>query len=176
MFDEIFKDEYLYTYIPDKIHDPWIGTYFEGYVHLHPVHKGKFGELFVTKLLNNYGFNVESRTNPGHDIIVNSVPTEIKFGLATRDKRGKIVQDSFMVNHISKNKKWERLIICGINEREDDMRLFWLSKEDFCDILISNEGVFTYQQGGTALKNDDYMCSNVNELRKLNCVKVIQQW
>jgi hypothetical protein len=176
MFDSIFEDVELKNFISSKINDPWKGTNFEGYVHMQPVHKGKFGELFVSRWLEVCGLIVECRVNTGHDIIVNCSNTEVKFGLANRDKFGNIVQDSFIINHISEGKDWERLIVCGINENEKDIRIFWFSKEDFCDYLKTNQCIFSHQQGGKEIENDDYMCKNMNELRKLKFIRGIEEW
>jgi hypothetical protein len=39
MFDSIFSDESLQDYVQQNTHDPWIGTPFEGYVHMSPNNK-----------------------------------------------------------------------------------------------------------------------------------------
>ena len=56
-----------------------------------------------------------------------------------------------MFNHISCNKDWERLLLLGINK--DNYHMNWISKEDF----IRRIDIFSYQQGGKEIKNDDFM-------------------
>ena len=47
----------------------------------------------------------------GHDRIISSILTEIKFSLATRNKKGGVKKDSFIINHVSRDKDWEEINI-----------------------------------------------------------------
>lgn len=105
------------------------------------------------------------------------VKTEIKFGLATRDGKDitKIIKDSFIINHLSIGKDYDRILFAGINPILSQSRIFWFSKENF----ISNIGeIFSYQQSDTSSKNDDYMCSgqNIFKLLSSNFIHPISQW
>ena len=103
MFDDIFSDGSLIKYIKEKQNDIWKNTPFEGYVHLNPRQKGSFGEMFVEKYLTNRGHTVEKRVNAGHDRIIDDYKTEIKFGMCNKG-----IKDCFLINHISKNKDWDK--------------------------------------------------------------------
>jgi hypothetical protein len=41
------------------------------------------------------------------------------------------------------------------------MRIIWFKKEDFRNNCLT---CFNVQQGGKKIENDDYMCTNINEL------------
>ena len=73
--------------------------------------------------------------------------------------------DSFVINHVSKDKDWEYLVFCGINPKESDMRLIWFSNEDFKTHVETS--CFNTQQGGKKIANDDYMCTDFNYFTKL---------
>lgn len=176
MFHSIFEDGSLQDYINQNVQDPWIGTHFEGYVFMSPRHKGIFGERFVSKYFVLRGSKVEKPKNTGHDRIIDDKFSEIKFSLATRGKKGKINEDQFIINHVSKCKDWERLVFFGINPSEEDCRLFWFSKEDFIQHLESDKCLFEPQQAGKTGGNDDYICKNINKLRSMPFVKSIDQW
>lgn len=172
--DYIFRSRTLTGYIKSNLNDPWVGTNFADYVFLTPKHKGHFGEHFVSIFLKQLGFEVKPATGAhsstaGYDRIVNDKKIEIKFSLATRSKTTTtgVKKDSFVINHISKDKDWDRLVFCGINKNPNDIRLFWFSKEDFITHLNSGEkSCFKKQQGGNKLKNDDYICTKINTLRE----------
>jgi hypothetical protein len=176
MFYSIFEDGSLRDYINQNVQDPWIGTPFEGYVFMSPKQKGTFGERFVSKYFVLKGSKVEKPKNTGHDRVIDVMLTEIKFSLATRDKKGGINEDQFIINHVSKDKDWERLVFFGINPSEDDCRFFWFCKEDFIQHLESDECVFASQQGGKSIGNDDYICTKINKLKSMPFVKSIDQW
>jgi hypothetical protein len=162
---EVFNDGELSAFIKNNLEDPWKGTLFEGYVFLSPKQKGQFGEKFVEKLLKMKNFNVMKADSTSYDRLVNGMKIEIKFSLATRDKKSKgVKKDSFIINHVGENKDWERLIFVGINDI-GKMRCIWFSKEDFTKHL--KDGVFNRQQGGNKDKNDDFMCSGGNILKLL---------
>ena len=152
----------LTNYIECNISDPWEDTPYEGYVHMNPKQKGEYGERFVQKICEKMDLNVErapTSTN-GYDRIINGIKTEIKFSLAQKDKKNdSIKSNTFMINHVSEKKDWERLIFLGINPNNTEPLLFWLSKDDFQKHIISEVCCFSRQQGGKDGENDDYMCS-----------------
>lgn len=80
-------------------------------------------------------------------------------------------KDSFVMNHVSKGKDWDRLIFCGINPKEEDIRILWFNKEDFVNHMGSGcVSCFNTQQGGEKIQNDDYMCTNIQTLRSYDWV------
>jgi len=178
MFSDIFADDSLLQYIDDNLQDPWVGTPFERYVFLSPKQKGEFGERFIDKFMTNAGSTVDkaATSTAGHDRIIDEILTEIKFSLATRDKKGGAVVDKFIINHVSVSKDWERLIFCGINPDESDARIVFFTKEDFVAHLESDDCLFNVQQGGKKGGNDDYICTNVAALLECDFVRPISQW
>ena len=175
MFSTCFNDGSLRDYIMSNAQDPWEDTPFKGYVHMSPKQKGEFGARFVTKYLKGAGHTVEraKTSTAGHDRVVNDILTEIKFSLATRNKKGGVKEDSFIINHVSREKDWEILVFFGINKRETDARLVWFTKEDFKIHLDSDDCLFAHQQGGKSTENDDYICTKVSELLKQTWVNSI---
>ena len=174
-FDYIFSDGELERYIESKLYDAWANTKFKGYVYLGPKQKGSFGEAFVERYMLNRGHTVNKRKNPGHDRLIDDVKTEIKFGLCvTKDK--KLLPDSFILNHISKDKDWERLLFFGINSLDGDFICLWFNKNDFVNYLNENNCLFKHQQGGDSIGNDDYICTKINDLKELSFVKDISEW
>lgn len=178
LFDSIFSSGSLIKYIKNNIKDPWINTPFEGYVFMSPKQKGEFGERFVSKYFKNLGHTVNrAKTNTaGHDRIINGILTEIKFSLATRSKIGEIKKDVFVINHVSKDKDWERLVFFGINPKEEDCRFFWFSKEDFVKYLNEPDCLFGTQQGGKSINNDDYICARIKQLMEKDFIKTLKEW
>ena len=178
MFSDIFTDGKLQEFINDNLQDPWIGTPFERYVFMSPKQKGEFGERFVSKYMTNVGSTVDkaATSTAGHDRIIDKILTEIKFSLATRDKKGAAVVDKFIINHVSVCKDWERLIFCGINPNESDARIVFFAKEDFVAHLASDDCLFNVQQGGKKGGNDDYICTNIAALLECDFVRPISQW
>ena len=152
MFDSIFYDGSLQQYVADNRKDPWIGTNFEGYVFLSPKQKGEFGERFVSKYFEAKSSKVKraKTSTAGHDRIIDDIMVEIKFGLATRDKKSGVKENQFIINHVS--------------------------KEDFIQHLDSNDCVFACQQGGKSIGNDDYICTNTNKLKSMPFIKSMDQW
>lgn len=178
MFYSIFEDGSLQDYIKQNLKDPWIGTPFEGYVFMSPKQKGEFGERFVSKYFKINGHEVKraKTSTSGHDRVIDKILTEIKFSLATRDKKGGVKEDQFIINHVSKDKDWERLVFFGINKTEEGSRLVWFSKEDFLSHLESDKCLFAAQQGGKSIGNDDYICTNIAALLECPFVKSISEW
>ena len=171
--EQIFNDGSLRNYIDKKTFDPWIGTLFEGYAHMDPLSKGTFGERYIEKYLSLLGFGVTPRINNdvGHDRVINSIPTELKFSISHKDNRANheddfIRNDQFIINHVSKCKSWERLLFIGINKTGIPDRILWFTKESFEKTL--NETYFKYQQGGKKGENDDRMCSSMNVMKLYN--------
>lgn len=178
MFTTIFEDGSLTEYIQQNAQDPWVGTSFQGYVFMSPKQKGEFGERFVSKYFEFCGHNVKraKTSTSGHDRVIDNILTEIKFSLATRDKKGGVNEDQFIINHVSKDKDWERLVFFGINNTEEGSRMFWFSKKDFLNHLESDNCLFAPQQGGKSIGNDDYICTKVNKLIECDFVKSISEW
>ena len=178
MFDSLFADGTLRNYSDSNLNDPWVGTPFEGYVFMSPKQKGEFGERFVSKFMNNMLCEVKraATSTAGHDRVIDNIRTEIKFALATRSKKGGVVVDKFIINHVSVCKDWERLIFCGINPSESDIRVFYITKEDFVEHLKSDDCLFNTQQGGQNGGNDDYICTNVAALMQTAIARPINQW
>ena len=178
MFDSIFYDGSLQQYVADNRKDPWIGTNFEGYVFLSPKQKGEFGERFVSKYFEAKSSKVKraKTSTAGHDRIIDDIMVEIKFGLATRDKKSGVKENQFIINHVSKDKDWQRLVFFGINQKEENASFFWFTKEDFIQHLDSNDCVFACQQGGKYIGNDDYICTNTNKLKSMPFIKSMDQW
>lgn len=178
MFNSIFEDGSLQDYINQNAKDPWIGTPFEGYVFMSPKQKGEFGERFVSKYFESRGYEVKraKTSTAGHDRVINAILAEIKFALAIRDKNGGVKEDQFIINHVSKDKDWERLVFFGINNTEEGSRLFWFTKEDFLNHLESDDCLFAAQQGGKSIGNDDYICTKVNRLVECSFVRSISEW
>ena len=179
MFDVIFSDHSLRKYIEDNAQDPWKGTSFEGYVFMSPKQKGEFGERFVSSFFEKILLCDVGRaktSTAGHDRVIDSIRTEIKFSLATRNKGGGTKKDQFIINHVSRDKDWERLVFFGINENENESRLLWFSKEDFLTHLGSSECLFAPQQGGKSIGNDDYICTRIAKLLEMPFVRKITEW
>jgi len=179
MFSTLFEGSNLTEYIQQNTCDPWKGTEFEGYVYMSPKQKGEFGERFVSAFFQHLVGSIVKRavtSTAGHDRVIDGILTEIKFSLATRDRKGGIKKDSFIINHVSRDKDWERLVFFGINPNENDARLYFFTKEDFLKHIESDECVFAHQQGGKSIENDDYICTKVSELIKFDWVRPITQW
>lgn len=176
MFDTLIENSGLRDYIDANAQDPWHDTMFRGYVFMSPKQKGEFGERFVSHYMEEEQCLVEraATSTAGHDRVIDGILTEIKFSLATRNKKGGVKKDSFIINHISCDKDWERLIFFGINPDEEDARLVWFSKEDFIANLDS--GLFAHQQGGGKIGNDDYICTKVAALLAEPWVKTVDEW
>lgn len=165
--DFIFGDGDLQEFIKSKITDPWVNTPFEGYTYLHNSAKGNLGEKYAEKVLRFNGLDVRpaEKSTSGYDRFVNDKKCEIKFSLATRNSKDntKVDKDSFVINHVSKDKDWDFLLFIGINPEPNDPKIIWFKKEDFRNNFSA---CFNVQQGGKKIDNDDYMCTKINELRK----------
>jgi hypothetical protein len=147
--------------IMETLYDPFKNTYLEGYTFLSPASRGKIGQIIVENFLRNKKFHVTRRTSSGHDIIVNNIKTEIKSIITIK---------SSTVNHISKNKDWERLIVLIIRA-DITPKLYFFTKESF----VNNIDMFRFQQGGKSLNNDDYMI-RFDIISDKEWVKTIDEW
>ena len=178
MFDSIFADGSLRDYIDSNLQDPWKSTNFEGYVSMSPKQKGELGERFVSNFMTFSGCDVKraKTSTAGYDRVIDGILTEIKFALATRNKKGGVTVDKFIINHVSVGKDWERLIFCGINPDEKDARIVFITKADFEAHLKNDKCYFNVQQGGKKVGNDDYICTNVAALLECDFVKDISEW
>lgn len=160
--------------------DPWQGHPLEGYVNKNNKVKGKYGELFVETLMTELGYYVSKAKTPGHDKIINSIRTEIKFGVSHRDSKnkGKTLTDVFSFNHLSVKKDWDRAILVGINI--NSTYAVWFSKQDFINELSKPNTYFMRQQSGKDGGNDDWMfMTNTTSWQKFikeDWVKSIDQW
>ena len=180
MFNTIFADGSLRDFINNNIADPWIGTPFEGYVHMSPKQQGEFGERFTHSMMQFRGSVVKraATSTAGHDRVIDDFLTEIKFSLACRNSKDKsqVVEDKFIINHVAACKDWQRLIFVGINKDEENARIVWFSKEDFLAHMKSEDCLFKHQQSGKKGGNDDYICTNVKALLQCSFVKSIELW
>jgi hypothetical protein len=178
MFTTIFEDGSLVDYVNQNVQDPWVGTPLAKYVYMSPKQKGEFGERFVSKYFEAKGSKVKraKTSTAGHDRVIDDIRTEIKFSVATRDKKGGVNEDQFIINHVSKDKDWERLVFFGINPTEEGSRLFWFTKEDFVNHLESEDRLFKHQQAGESTGNDDYICTKIDRLVECDFVKSINDW
>ena len=90
MFESIFSSGTLRDYIDANVQDPWEDTNFKGYVYMSPKQKGEFGERFVSIYMLNADHAVKraKTSTAGHDRVIDDIRTEIKFSLATRNKKG----------------------------------------------------------------------------------------
>lgn len=179
-FANIYEDGELERILRshENVVDPWVNTPFEGYVRLSIHAKGKFGESFISKYMTSRGAKVSKRTGVGHDNIIDGYKVESKFSLANSNPvKGCLVTDSFFLNHISKEKDWDRLIFVGINPMIQESRIFWFTKAEFLTMMESDNPIFTSQQGGKVIQNDDYKLSGkFQELLHSPYVKSIDDW
>jgi hypothetical protein len=167
--DEFFEDGVLQQYIKEKTYDPWIGTYYEGYLKLSPTQMGAFGEDLVSRIMVKHGSDVWNRDNPGHDRFIDGYKTEIKFSLS-------LIKNTFSFNHLACRKDWERLIILGVNPN-NHFRMNWIYKGDFIDHVTSDKSVFSRQQGGNDGGNDDYMFSSkYSRLEQTGILREMDTW
>lgn len=173
-FMQIASEKALQDYINSNLHDPWVGTPFQGYRYLDNKQKGEFGEQFTSKVLETYGHTVEKspKSHDSYDRIVNGTQkVEIKFSLSHTDNKNKVVkEDCFTMNHVSLGKQWDRLVFIGVNYDTDKSIGKFMEKEVFEDLLTNKPEIFsTYfskQQGGKDGNNDDYISAD-KKLKRL---------
>ena len=182
--DPTLKEEMLGT-----LWRPWKGTLMEGYRQLDAKQKGAVGERIADAMLAQLGHDITPRTNPGHDSIVDGIKVEYKFSAACKcDKRNALRQDKAMLNHLSRDKDWERCVYTVINISEDKLvqvdpsqivpQVFWFSKEDFERSIYAGTGrghAFSTQQGGEGIGNDDYI-SDLKRLKKHGILRPMSEW
>ncbi len=128
--------------------NPWVGTPVEKYYALSNAAKGSAGEEIVTSILTELGYDVQPRTGPGHDRIINGRKTEIKFCLATKGNTN--YRTTF--NHIGFNKDWDDILFVCING-DGEIASALYSKDTFPHEMVH------HQQGGNSSDNDDFMIS-----------------
>jgi len=181
--EDIFADGSLQEYITQNLEDPWENTSFEGYVYLSPKQKGEFGERFFEKYFTSKGHEVKraATSTDSYDRMINDLRVEMKFSLATRDKKANgIKTDNFIINHVSKGKNFDRLVFCCINgEDKSKWTIKWFTHVDFVAHVENDKtSLFKHQQGGQKVNNDDYMCSGISitNLLKHEMVKDISEW
>ena len=182
--DPTLKEEMLGT--PWR---PWKGTLMEGYRQLDAKQKGAIGERITDTMLAQLGHAITPRTNPGHDSIVDGIKVEYKFSAACK-KNGRryLCRNKAMLNHLSRDKDWDRCVYTVINISEDKLvqvdpsqivpQVFWFSKEDFERSISAGTGrghAFSTQQGGEKIGNDDYI-SDLNRLKKHGILRPISEW
>lgn len=184
-YEEIAKDKELLDYKDSKMTDLWENTDFYGYRYLDPKQKGTYGEMFVSKIFEKNGYLVvlAEKTNDSYDRYIDGHKVELKFSLAHTDHKKQIIMDdTFSLNHVSKNKHWDRLIFLGINYNTSESIMKFMTKEDFVDLLENRKDeffkYFSYQQGGKEGKNDDYMSKNKKLLNLLGSpyMKDMSEW
>lgn len=175
------ENDELKNFLANTRFDPWEGTVFENYVFAGIDTKGAFGEAYVKECMRQLGRTVTSRTNKGHDAIINGIKTEIKFALSQRDMKKKIVKknNAYAFNHISVSKDWERIIFMGIHPDSEQTTFVWMTKQDVIDILEEQERddcrtYFSIQQGGNRGGNDDWMTSHAS-FRRLLASKYVKK-
>lgn len=143
--------------------DPWDSTPLKGYVDINNKVKGKYGELFVEKMMTAFGHQVgpAKSSSAGHDRIINNFLVEIKFGAAHRNPKdkGTTLTDVFSFNHFSISKDWQRAIIIGVNI-DCQPYAVWFDKLDFVKEVSKSDSERKYfgrQQAGKNGGNDDWM-------------------
>lgn len=174
--ENVFKNKIHTSFLEENCIDLWKETCFEGYSLLNNKQKGKYGENIVTDIMRILGYNVKHSINTGHDRIIENIKTEIKFSLSqTNQKKGIILDNVFVMNHVAVSKDWERLIFVGINFKTDH-KMFWFSKDVFEKHLVKN--YFSAQQGGKKGGNDDFICSSQKliELSNSSYVRKLNEW
>lgn len=172
----VLEDDVIRKLINEKQFNPWTGTCFEGYKSLNNIQKGNLGEDIVKIYMKNLNHTIEERANrtDGYDAVINGLKVEIKFSLAQTDNVKKcVVPNRFIMNHVSENKEWDRLIFLGVN-LNGSYWLKYLTKEDFKEFL--KDKFFNTQQGGSSSGNDDYMCSGNKLIAMLNELKDVAEW
>lgn len=152
----------------------WTGTPLETYEHMNPRSKGSFGEEIAKEIIKeNYNFNIEKRTDPGHDAIISDIKAEIKFSAATKRN----YDYRFTFNHVGIGKTWKRIVFVGVN---GDLNIIikWFTKDDIISILNEKDSCIKHQQGGKKSENDDYCIMNEDSIRLLNhpLAKNMDQW
>lgn len=147
--------------------NPWHHTPYEIYYTIGAKSKGSVGEAIVAQFLREKGQKVNKRVNPGHDLIVDGIKTEIKFSLASKRNCNKC----FTFNHIGVNKDWERIIFCGINGDLEEC-FVWFDKNTLKQIL-HDEKCFTLQEG-----EDDFFSMGSRSSNLLNhpLAKKMEEW
>jgi hypothetical protein len=162
--------------------------------------KGTNGEYVVENFFRALGKDVVATRDSEYqgtdfDMVVDGYKTEVKFSLAN-SKGEQINVDRFIINHVGIEKRWDRLVFCGINPEGSSTRvhMYFAEKKAFEDYInsfvvlaretndielrkkIFKSCVFKPQQGGFKTLNDDYMCTSFSKLIELPFIKPIDMW
>jgi len=172
--ETIMRSAHIKKYIKESLKNNWLGTPWEHYQPLTPKHKGGLGEMLIEEFMVSHGHVVKPALDTGHDRIVDGIKTEAKFSLANSNtkKNTKLIDpNSFMINHISVGKSWEKLIFFGINPAKDNPNVRQCESDDWAPervYIMDKAGFvahvrkkktfpFAKQQSGQKGRNDDWM-------------------
>jgi hypothetical protein len=167
----LFSNETLETiqqYIKDQLSkDPYAGTPFAGYHFLSVKKKGIVGEQGATAFYDEMGVPISGPTGAGNDLVINGLPSEVKFSLGTKKNT---------INHFSVGKDWQTAQLIVGNPHKQ-IGLYVLTKANFIRCLNDTQ-LFTNQQGGKKVGNDDFMCSDKKLVVLLNSeyVTFVDTW
>ena len=118
---------YVQEFISENIssYPRLVGTEVEGYPLLTHKKKGDLGELIVGTKMKEFGYSVTPSDiyNGTWDKRIDGVETEIKLSVGAKK------DDTFIINHVKRDIKWERFIFYGYNIIKPH-RFVWCSKED----------------------------------------------
>lgn len=180
-------------YIKESLRNNWIGTPWEHYQPLTPKHKGGLGEMLIEKFMVKHGHAVKPAKDTGHDRIIDGIKTEAKFSLANSNAKNNVKlidPNSFMINHISVGKSWEKLIFFGINPEKDNPnvrqgeysdwsseRIYVMDKEGFTAHVRKRETFpFSKQQSGNKGRNDDWMVAGVKAFEAFTKLSFVKEY
>lgn len=172
----MLKNDDLESIVNSEQFNPWVNTPFANYKQLNNIQKGNVGEKIVKAIMLKLGHKIEAHSlrTDGYDVIIDGIKTEIKFSLAQTDtSKRKIKHNTFIMNHVSSGKEWERLIFLGIN-LDETYFLKYFTKKEFNNTL--KKEYFNNQQGGNSSNNDDYMCSGNKLIKMLEGLKGVEEW
>ena len=104
---------YVQEFISENIssYPRLVGTEVEGYPLLTHKKKGDLGELIVGTKMKEFGYSVTPSDiyNGTWDKRIDGVETEIKLSVGAKK------DDTFIINHVKRDIKWERFIFYGYN-------------------------------------------------------------
>jgi len=180
MIEQFLTPEFLKENIEPKLKDPFENTIFKGYYFLSNATKGVIGEKLAVLLFQQKGFEScrqkdikyknKQKKDPGWDILVNDIKTEVKISLSIKAK------SIWSINHLSIQKSAERIFLICINPLiPSDNKYIWFNKADMIASINNQEKIFLSQQGGKEQKNDDWKC-DTTKLLKSSFVKDISEW
>lgn len=149
--------------------NPFFGTSLEKIYGLGSKKSGEFGEFFASEYLKTLGYDVTPRTNVGNDFVVDGIKVEHKYSMC---------QTAYLINHISVGKDWDRLIFTrAVAQPYIHMVMYFFNRQDFLTDLENGMQIFSYQQGGDKIKNDDYMFSgSAKKFNNAGIFKSMDEW